>query len=174
MGGVRALDGSASDSAGQPGLTPGTTQVGRTPGLQQTAISLLEGEVNARRLLTLALLTFSLGACASRPKSEGPSVDRNLITREQLAQRPSDNMHGVISVVRPDWLRPPTGAASFGSGAARPTVYLDGRPLGDVDLLRSFSAESVERARYYIVTEAQSKFGMMATTPVIELISRGR
>jgi hypothetical protein len=116
----------------------------------------------------------SLNACASRPKNAGSNVDRNLISRAQIAQRSSDNMHGVISLVRPDWLRPPLGAASFGSGTARPVVYLDGRPLGDLDLLRSFSAESVERARYYVVTEAQAKFGMMATTPVIELISRGR
>ena len=124
------------------------------------------------------MLVFALAACS--PKTETSALpqryDRSLITREEIARRSYDNMHNIVSSLRPDWLRPPlSGSGVAGrSATAPPTVYLDGRLLGSLDVLKSFSAESVERARYLVATEAQNRFGTQVETPVIELISRGR
>lgn len=124
------------------------------------------------------LLMIALVACATPQGGSAPArnVDRSVITREEIAQRSFDNMHSVVASLRSDWLRPPLGGTGLGgnSATAPPTVYVDGRQLGPVDLLKTFSAESVERVRYYSATAAQAKFGTAASTPVIELYTRGR
>jgi hypothetical protein len=102
--------------------------------------------------------------------------DRKLITREEIAQRSYDNMYSVVSSLRSDWLRPPLSGSGIASRSATApiTIYLDGRRIGDLEVLKTFSGESVERARYFIATEAQSRFGTAVSSPVIELTSRGR
>jgi hypothetical protein len=130
-----------------------------------------------RHVLSVCALVVATGACGPHAQTSPPArrSDRNLITREEIAQRSFDNMHSVVSSLRSDWLRRPLSGSSVGATSAAPaTIFLDGRLIGDLDILKSFSAESVERVRYYTVTEAQNRFGMTATTPVIELISRGR
>ena len=123
-------------------------------------------------------LMVSLAGCAST--SAGPertrNFDRSVLTRDDLARRPAENMYTIVSSMRSDWLRP----ALSGSGVAErtasapPTVYVDGRLFGSLDLLKSFSPESVDHVRYYSATAAQNRFGTAVASPVIELVSRGR
>src|SRR5262245_22595070 len=101
-------------------------------------------------LFGVALLAAS--ACSSGPKSRPvqQSFDRSRLSRDELATRKSDNMHTVVSSLRPNWIVTPLGAAGVGSTAATAptTIYLDGRELGGVEFLRTIGAESVETARF--------------------------
>lgn len=126
----------------------------------------------------IAALVLSAGACAPVSSSNPPSVayDRNSLSRTELAARANDHMYTVISGLRPNWITTPMGASGVGntSATAAVMIYIDGREYGDVDQLKSISAETVEIARYYSATAAQSKFGLRAASPVIEITSRGR
>ena len=127
-------------------------------------------------LFGAVLLTLSACGSSSRARPAQQSFDRSVLTRAELATRGSNNMHTVVSSLRPNWIVTPLGAAGVGSTAATAptTVYLDGRELGGVEFLRTLGAESVELARFYSTTQAQSKFGLRSASPVIEIISRGR
>ena len=129
-----------------------------------------------RHLAGILALILALGACASQGTRADRSYDRDLLSREELAGRSTENMFNVVSSMRSDWLRRPLGGSSVAgrTAAAPPLVYLDGRRIGEFDALKSFSAESVEQARYYSATEAQNRFNTTIATPVIELTSRGR
>ena len=125
-----------------------------------------------KSLISGAVLLLTL-ACGSARRSN-VVYDRNQLSRAELASRPSDNMHNVISSLRRNWLVTPMGAAGIGNTAATAAVviFVDGTELGGVEVLRSMSSASVESARYYSMTEAQSKFGFRAESPVIEIVSR--
>jgi hypothetical protein len=131
------------------------------------------GRTSIAAACTLAL---ALAACATGTATSRAGYDPNVIARDDLARRSYDNMHSIVSSLRPAWLRPPLTGSGIGgqSATAPPTIYLDGRMLGNLDVLKSFSAESIERARYFTATEAQSRFGSQVSSPVIELTSRGR
>ena len=130
-----------------------------------------------KTLISAALLVL-MTACGSGPRTRPvqQSFDRNQLTRAELATRRADNMYTVVNSLRPNWIVTPLGASGVGSTAATAptTVYLDGRELGGVEFLRSITAETIEHARFYSTTQAQSKFGLRSASPVIELISRGR
>ena len=129
-------------------------------------------------LLVASLVALAQSACAPRARSSTAEqrFDRSLLTREELATRRTDNMYIVISALRPNWIVTPMGASGVGSTAATAAVrvFLDGREYGGVEVLRSMGAETVETARYYSTTQAQSKFGFRVESPVIELVTRGR
>ena len=135
----------------------------RTATLQRTALVLCAGLVMA---------------CASSTRTGDPipTRDRNMIVRAELATRASSNLHEIVNSLRPNWLRPPLGGSGVGGRSSNqpPVVYLDGRRFGELEALRTMSAESAETLRYLSVTEAQSKFGSVVTTPVIEVFTRGR
>ena len=52
-------------------------------------------------------------------------------------------------------------------------VYLDGRELGPLTLLRTMPAETAEKMCYYNMNQAQSRYGMGVITPVVAVFSRG-
>ena len=131
-----------------------------------------------RGIAVVFALMVSLAGCASQSaRSERTrNFDRSVITRADLARRPSENMYTIVSSMRSDWLRP----ALSGSGVAErtasapPTLYVDGRLLGSLELLKSFSPDAVDHVRFFSATAAQNRFGTAVATPVIELVSRGR
>jgi hypothetical protein len=131
-----------------------------------------------RHVRTTCSFAFALAACATPNPSSGSArgYDRSVLSREEIAQRSFDNMHSVVTSLRSGWLRPPLSGSGLGarSVTAAPTIYVDGRLLGALELLKTFSAESVEQARYYNATDAQNRFGTAVATPVIELVTRGR
>lgn len=119
---------------------------------------------------TAILLTVAAGACASAGTGAGAgprasASSRTEISQQEFAENASASVYEVVSRLRPSWLR--TSTSSSATGAA--TVFLDGQPLGGPDVLRRMSAGSVSRATYYSATEAQSRFGMRVSTPVIAL-----
>ena len=131
-----------------------------------------------RHLMGVVAIALATNACAAKTGESRPDrrYDRNVLTREELAQRSTENMYNVVSSMRSDWMRRPlSGTAVAGrTAAAPPMIFLDGRRIGEFDMLKSFSAESIEQARYYAATDAQNRFSTPVAIPVIELTSRGR
>jgi len=126
------------------------------------------------RIALVAAVLLATAACASSGKAKPRSTyDRNRLTREELATRAADNMHAVISAMRPNWLLTPMGASGIGATAATApvTIIVDGQLYGGADFLKTVAASSVDRARYYGTTEAQSKFGFRVESPVIEIVT---
>jgi hypothetical protein len=140
--------------------------------------------MGSRRHLLVA--TFALvaasAACASGGAStanaggeEGTTTsrqraNRNVLTAEDLRASPHATMLDVVTAMRPHWLRA-TGTTSFGNSNARSgvTVYVDGQALGSADALRTLETRSVARATFRTTAEAQNRYGMRVTTPVIDI-----
>jgi hypothetical protein len=102
-----------------------------------------------KRILIATLLVLA-SACATKAGSTAskPAYDRNFLSRAELATRPTDNMHNLVRALRPNWLGTAlSGAHVSNTGTGAVMIYLDGKEFGDVDVLKSVSAESVEEAR---------------------------
>ncbi len=123
--------------------------------------------MNLRSLFGVLLLALT-AACATGG-ARSPAYDRDRISREELDERSYANLYDIVSSVRSNWLRAPMGSQS-----STPLVYVDGRRMGGVEMLRSISAQAADQVRYLTATEAQSRYGMSEARPVIEVVSRGR
>jgi hypothetical protein len=116
-------------------------------------------------------------ACASAAKSDGASPtlasDRNMLTEEEIRSVPASNLYELISKLRPQMLRA-HGQSTLGGSTASdfPIVYLDGRNYGDVSSLRSLIPSQVSLVKYYDATNAAGKFGTIAGSGVIEVLTR--
>ena len=146
------------------------------------------------RIACVALVGALAGCASSAPSSRTTATtDRDVISREQLAAKPSANLYDVVSQLRPHWLRGPGTARSSmsiagvdtatgrnvgmaqqaigtgTSGVAAAEVYVDGRRLGGVDALRPMASESAGRICYLTTNRAQGKFGLAVNLPVIEV-----
>ena len=125
-----------------------------------------------RRILAVALLTWT-AACGTGPRTASPVYERDRLSRAELATRPADNMQAIVRAMRPNWLMTPAGASGISSPATAPVkLFVDGNEFGGQEMLSSIPGSSVESARYYSTTEAQSKYGLRVASPVIEIISR--
>ncbi|HEY0970168.1 MAG TPA: hypothetical protein VGE02_04215 [Gemmatimonadales bacterium] len=124
-----------------------------------------------RTLLTVALLALTT-ACAST-SGRSSTYDRDRLSREELEVRPQSNMYDTVVALRSNWLRSIRGGIG-GRVNVTPLVYVDGRPLGNVEVLRSVSTQSVQSARYMSASEAQNRYGMSEARPVIDISTRGR
>lgn len=126
--------------------------------------------------LVLSLALVASAACASSGAGTRPrtTYDRNQLTRAELATRPADNMHAVVQAMRPNWLITPMGGAGISNtSATNPvSVWVDGQLYGGAEMLKSLGSDVVESARYYTATEAQNKYGMRASSPIIDLVTR--
>ena len=125
------------------------------------------------RLLPIALLV-ALAACGPRSaQTAAPVYDRVALPRAELATRPGDNMFAIVRALRPNWLVTPMGASGISNPASAPVkVFVDGNEFGEADMLKSIASNSVESARYYTTTEAQSKYGLRVSSPVIAIVTR--
>lgn len=142
-----------------------------------------------------ALAPVTVRAKKARPKREA-------LTREELSLKPSATLFDVVMTQRAQWMRgPATPRSTSGVMASRPCgggevafgqtaddkpctgvvagalagtlVFLDGRELGPLTLLRTMPAETAEKMCYYTMNQAQSRYGMGVITPVVAVFSRG-
>ncbi len=97
-----------------------------------------------------------------------------LIPRAELQARPAASVFDIISATRPTWLHPPVGStAAGGTGTVTPEVYVNGRSVGPLEVLRTISSGEAEKVCYFRPTHAQSRFGIIAKRAVIEVFTRG-
>lgn len=131
-------------------------------------------------------------------------VNRDRLTREELALKPTATLFDIVMTQRAQWMRgPATPRAAAGvmpSGFSRPcgapvpfgqtaedkpctsvvagtlagtVVYLDGRHLGEMTILRTMPVETAEKMCYYTMSQAQGRFGMAVKSAVVAVFSRG-
>jgi hypothetical protein len=137
-------------------------------------------------------------------RGKRPRVNRDRLTREELALKPSATLFDIVMTQRAQWMRGPATARStsgvmpsqssrpcgapvaFGQTAedkpctsvvagtlAGTVVYLDGRHLGEMTILRTMPVETAEKMCYYTMNQAQGRFGMAVKSPVVAVFSRG-
>jgi hypothetical protein len=146
----------------------------------------------SHRLLALLAVAAVVGACASSGQSAAPgqpaastaagsaprNTNRALLTQDELRAATQQNMYDVVMALRPQWLRQGqvTSMTGGGQGAGQVTqagvlVYLDGSAMGAAPMLRQITTSSVRQARYLTAPEAQARFGMAVSQPVIEILT---
>jgi len=100
------------------------------------------------RRVVLAAALPGCFACAHGSASEdGPQTDRNLITREQIAEVDVRNAYDVVDRLQPRWLTVRGGPRSFGM-ETEIVVFQDNMYLGGPDVLRTMGAEGIYTIRY--------------------------
>lgn len=122
------------------------------------------------RLLALAAVGLCLALAPSSsdaqdaPKKRKPQ--RDLVTREEILDSPQrdDNLFNALRSLRPRFLERPTGIRTLGNSVQPPTaVVIDGKPMGDLETLRSVVASSVDEVRYMEPSKAGTEFGNIAS-----------
>ncbi len=98
-----------------------------------------------RRGLVVLLAAGMLWGCAST-KSAKQTVNPNIITREEILASNANNLHDVVSRLRPQWLRTPA-ATSFNMNTVI-MVFQDQMNLGGPDALRQLGPELAYELRY--------------------------
>lgn len=125
-------------------------------------------------LACFAVALFALPACASSGVQRSTSRrDRNVITREEIAQSPEHSVYNVIRTLRPGMLnqRGNTSLANLDPGIV---VFLDGQRFGAISSLDGMEASTVEEIRYLGAAEAQARYGTGYPQGVILITSRTR
>ena len=115
-------------------------------------------------LLALAVIGLCLAltprSSAAQEKKRKPQ--RDLVTRDEImesAQR-DDDLFNALRSLRPRFLERPTGIRTLGNSPQPPTlVVLDGKPMGDLETLRSVIASTVDEVRYMEPSRAGTEFG---------------
>lgn len=143
--------------------------------------------MKASRMALGAALVVS-AACASAPASTPASsapvsstnsTSSQVVTQAELAAGTQANLYDFVATSRPRWLRPrssggriPGPGGRLQDGSTSVSVYVDNLRMGGVEVLRSYSRESVASLRYYDVAEAQQRFNNRTLGAVIQIITR--
>ena len=113
-----------------------------------------------RTSMVLALVL--LGGCSSGPAPvrELGFRDRTILTTEEIqnARAPSWTAWELLTQLRPEYLRS-RGQSSLRLGPATAVVYVNEMRYGDIDALRTMSAEQVLRVQYVNAADATTRFG---------------
>jgi hypothetical protein len=126
------------------------------------------------RLLHLVTLVACLG-CATAGTVPDPhrGGDARVITAEEIASVPASNLYELIQKLGPSFLQSRGQTSINLSGGEYPSVYLDGRPYGDMGTLRTLIPNQIRLVRYYSAAEGAARFGMTNSSGgVIEVTSR--
>jgi len=95
-----------------------------------------------------------------------PFASAPVLTEQQLANTSqTGSLYDAVLDARPDILR---------YRNTSPTVYLDGRLLGAIDLLQRIPLASVQEVRLLSRTEATFRYGRSHTGTVLEVTTRRR
>jgi hypothetical protein len=116
-------------------------------------------------LIALAAIV-ALAGCATA--GDGPRVNPNRITAEELDAREFNTAFDAVQTMRPQWFRGDRAGTNVPV-----TVYLDGSRMGGPDALRQIRAEGVVSMQFLSASEASTRFGMGHAGGAI-LVSTGR
>lgn len=126
------------------------------------------------RTLQALLVSALLSACVPATTARTEVGNQYLIPRAELDARPAASVFDIISATRPSWLQVPSGTtAAGGTGMVTAEVYVNGRSIGPLEVLRTISSGEAEKVCYFRPTHAQSRFGLLAKGAVIEVFARG-
>ena len=129
----------------------------------------MKGSTRTGTLVALVALLAVTG-CASTGTTGTTGGDRNLLTREEIAETNHLNALDLIRSKRPRWLRV-RGEPSI-TQSPQLIVYVDQMRAGTMDVLRSIQPLAIEEVRYYNTRAAQARFGVGHVQGVIQVITR--
>lgn len=113
--------------------------------------------VPSAALLLAAFVGATSCASGGGGSSTGGSMDE--ITFEQVQDANVANAMQVVQRLRPRWLRPVRGNASFRGPIPEAVVFLDGVRFGGLSSLADINAAIVQRMEYLTATEATTLYG---------------
>ncbi len=105
--------------------------------------------------LTIGLILIVAGCGPAG--AGGPSINSNLLSREEIAEAGPSNAHDIIQALRPTWLRK-RGQTSF-LQEGEIGVYQDGTGIGGIDVLRGIHSDNIESIRFLDERQASYRFG---------------
>ena len=115
--------------------------------------------------LTRSLLAISvaLAGCSGNPTPNAvpvagrPTIDRQVLTREEILATEYTNLYDVVRGLRGNWVR--TRAADSFTKTSEVQVYLDNQRVGGIDELRSMQVRTVQSIRWFDPIAASARWG---------------
>lgn len=111
--------------------------------------------------------SFGGGSVDDRPRSS-----RDVITQEELTQRPSDNAYDVIRQIRPQWLRARPSSSFLNPAANLPYVFVDERRFGPIDSLYQLRSANIERIELMNARDATTLYGAGFPGGIIQVYTK--
>jgi len=131
-----------------------------------------------RRLSSTGLLVgvLLLAACAyaTRAGENQAGESQNVISRADLDGIVAGTAFEAIERLRPRWLQPRGPTSMLEPQGTPPTVFVDGRPAGDLTALNVIPTEEIAELRYVSPTEATTRWGTGVSGGVIEVVTGRR
>lgn len=113
------------------------------------------------RSLVLVSAAAAMAGCAPKGAQTAPAtVQRNVVTAQELAVAGDADLHDALTRLRPAILRSRIGGGTTGVQALPVTVYLDGVQMVEgIDHLREIAARNIQEVRYLEPQQANARFG---------------
>lgn len=113
------------------------------------------------RFLFVCLLSFIVLGCAAKSggSEDSRSINREVVTLEELQPLENHNVYEVLRRLRPDWLRPRGITGLSANREQSVPVYLDGVLLGPPSSLTGIMARDVVQLRRLTAAEATQRGG---------------
>jgi hypothetical protein len=104
----------------------------------------------------ILLIAAAFTGCATTSSTKGSqrTSGRDLLQQEEILAARASNLYDVVRRLRPNWLNIRASAQSIRPTPTSILVYEGAIRLGDVEVLKSMSPESVGSMRYLSSTEA--------------------
>jgi hypothetical protein len=131
-------------------------------------------KITRHAALTAAWLIAA--ACASAGYGGGGGSGgraSNVLTAEELAAQPTNNLYDAVARLRPRWLVE-RGPGTLGAGGNPVVVYVDNQRMGGTQELRNLAIEIVQEVRYRDASDATTRYGTGHAGGVIEVITKRR
>jgi len=130
-------------------------------------------------LIAVAAILGCAPASGTSGTSGTPAPPRrgSVLTAEEITAAHADvaTAYDAVARLRPNWLAAHGAMSSNSQVSEFATVFVDGQQYGDINALRNIPAYHVKDIRYYDITEAGAKFGLLAGTGgAIEVSTRLR
>ncbi len=129
-----------------------------------------------QRFVLAAVALLVLGACGPAPVSNDPysGRNRNVLLLDEIGGSRSlgATAYDVIAQLRPEYLRNRGTVSIKNNVQATAVVYVDGTKFGELESLRSVSAEHIFRIDYMSASDATTRFGTDHTGGAIVITTK--
>jgi hypothetical protein len=127
-----------------------------------------EDPMSVKYLYLVAVAAIIGCATAGNTSGTSPASRRSasVLTASEIAYAHADvaSAYDAVARLRPNWLTPHgiTSGNNNGAGTEYALVFVDGQQFGDINSLRNIPAFHVTDIRYYDITQAGAKYGILA------------
>jgi hypothetical protein len=121
--------------------------------------------------LLLAASAIGVRDAAAQTPARKPRRDANVITAEELAAKPAQNLYDAVRALRPAWMMRARPTALMPQNEGQLLVYVDGTRFGNFESLRQLVPGVALSVRYYSPSDAEAHFGPGHLNGAIEVIT---